>query len=190
MKYLRIILALIVGGVFFSFGLGILKLFGILEFSINSRFFMTILIISLVPFLNITFQSRKNPLPKLDGIKENALLLNCSYKKALNLNIEDSKKKIKEIANSLIFRDNVMFLDIEDENRLEFYIGKNNEKNLLNEKKEGSFIYNSSIVVDFNECNNMTELKIVVSSDHPINLRSNCYNREILNAFIMNLEKI
>ena len=136
MKYLRIILALIAGGIFFSFGLGILKVLGLLEFSIISRPFMMISVISLVPFLNITFQTWKNPLPKLEGIKENALLLNCSYEKNLNINIQESKNKIKGIANSLIFKDNLMFLDFEEENRLEFYIGKSDQKNLLNEKKK------------------------------------------------------
>ena len=189
MKYLRIILALIAGGIFFSFGLGILKVLGLLDFSIISRPFMMISVISLVPFLNITFQTWKNPLPKLEGIKENALLLNCSYEKNLNINIQESKNKIKGIANSLIFKDNLMFLDFEEENRLEFYIGKSDQKNLLNEKKEGSFIYNSNIIVDFLESNNSTHIKIVVSSENPINLRSNCYNREILNAFINNLEE-
>jgi len=43
--------------------------------------------------------------------------------------------------------------------------------------------------VDFLESNNSTHIKIVVSSENPINLRSNCYNREVLNAFINNLEE-
>ena len=187
------ILAFLVGSAFFGFSILISKITGIKIISssnFGSSLIIYLIIVSLVPFINITSFSWKNPLPKIKGVNENALLLNCSYEKIINYNILETKQKIKEIINSLIFRDNELIENYEDDDHIEYYIDVK-EGNEFEKQKKTSIVYkNTSILISFEEIDKEnTGIKILVESDNPINIFANNFNREILNFIIPEIDK-
>ena len=193
MKYLRMLLALLFGSAFLGLVFIVSSVTGIQivnSSNIGSSPILYLIIISLVPFITITTSSWKNPLPQIDGIKENALLLNCMYEKTMSINILNAKKKIKDIANSLMFRDNELFEKYEDDDSIEFYVDIKERNELEKEKNTSIPFKNTYIIVSFKEIDkDNTRINIKVESDNPISIFANNYNREILNYFIDEINK-
>jgi len=193
MKYLRMLIALLIGSAFFGFSVLISSIVGINiinQSNIGSSPLIFLIIISLIPFINITSFSWKNPLPKIDGIHENDLMLHCSYEKVINTSIFEAKIKIKDIANSLLFKDNELFQNYEDNNNIEFYLDVK-ERGELEKEKKSSIVYKKTLIlVKFDEIDkDNTRVNIKIESDNPINVFANNFNREILNAIITEFNK-
>jgi len=191
MKYWRMLLALILGSAFFGLTILISSITGIKIINpsnFGSSPLIYLVMISLIPFINIISFSWKNPLPRIDGISENALMLNCSYVKSINESILKVKIKIKDIANSLLFRDNELIQNYEDNNSIEFYIDAKEKSELVKEIKSSVVYRNTRILVTVEEIEkDKTKVCIKVQSDHPLTIFANNFNREILNAFICEL---
>ncbi|HAW86380.1 MAG: hypothetical protein A2087_09910 [Spirochaetes bacterium GWD1_61_31] len=154
MKYIRILLALLFGAAVSGIGLLAFKLFGIAIFDATT--ILTVPFIFLVggaatPCLNIAVLSWKSPLIQIEGAKENALLLTCTYTKTLPLSVTDSNKRIQEIANSILFNNNKdLYLTIEADDYLCFYVDDKAPGGLEKEKKVNQNFNNSKIETHIN----------------------------------------
>lgn len=193
MAYLRLLIALLSGSITFEFGFLMLKLFG--NSSINavdwlSKPIVYLGLVSILPLIIILSKTWKEPLLKVSGLKENALLLSCTYNVIINNDLESTKERIKDIAFSIIFDDRQLFLEYESNNCVDFYIGKK-EDNRIENKKKNAFINNSIIKIDICQISKYeTKVKIKVFSENPISLYSNSENRQIMNLFVKEIISI
>ena len=191
MAYLRLLIALLFGSMTFGFGFIMLKLFGILSIrAIDwlSKPIVYLGLVSFLPLIAILSKTWKEPLLKVSGLKENALLLNCIYSVVFKNEIESTKDRIKEIAFSILFDDRQLFLEYEDKNCIDFYVGKK-EDNGIEKRKKNAFINNSIITIDFSTISKEeTQVKIKIFSENPISLYSNSENRQIMNLFVKEIE--
>lgn len=193
MKYLRMLIALLLGSGFFGLTVLLARLFGfalINQSGIRSSPLIYLAVLSLIPFINIAALSWKSPLPSIEGVSENALTLKCSYSRNVSEDLASAKRKVIDIANSLIVKDHELVKTYEDDAHLEFSMFPEEISELKKTRRTSIAYKDTAILAGFEATDGGgTRVELKVESDRPISLFANNYNREILNALIAEIDQ-
>jgi len=187
MKYIRLLIALIGGSLLFVFGILVFDFVGIVEISLSiwkSKSVGSLFFASFLPFVVMLTLTWKDPLIRIEGVKENALLLSCSYEVNMKMEIEKAKDELKRIVNSIILPYMQILKTYEEEKYVEYYLDIK-ESNALNKIAKGIILNTSYIEIAFEIVNDASvNVKITITSDKVASMFSNSDNRKLLNKII------
>jgi len=195
MDIIRLLVALIYA-LFFS-GLSIIvgRIIGIdtsIHGIINSKPLLAIITSSLLPLGVMLSTTWKDKIPKIEGYKENGLILKCEYTDSVPIRFTAAKEHMKIFFRELIIQNKSIFLEEESINELKYYITELNEKGrILRKTITTPFVNRICIDIEIIKVSETeTRLNITIKSEENISVFSNYENRMLMKIIIENIVKM